>query len=660
MIPYGPVKPLRKGMRAVSEILKKAKKAGIAAAVLVVAFAVGYFVRGRGEPVTAAEEPTAPEAAESVVGEPQMWTCSMHPQIRQPEPGQCPICGMDLIPVDSGAGGDSENPREFSTSEAGKALMDIETAPVERRPVDVPVRMVGKVAPDERRIGHITAWVGGRIDRLYVDFTGTRVEAEEPMAYLYSPELLNAQQELLQALDAERELAGSDMPVMRETAAATVGAAREKLRLLGLTRQQVAEIESRGEPRDHVTIHAPMGGVVIEKHVSEGMYVKTGTRIYTIADLSRVWVRLDAYESDIHWLAEGQEVSFTAEAFPGERFTGKIAFIDPVLDPRTRTVKVRLDVPNPDGRLKPDMFVRAEARPVIGHASEPPLLIPDTAPLITGRRAVVYVEVPDAEMPTFEGREVILGPRAGEFYVVTEGLAAGERVVTNGAFKIDSALQIQAKPSMMAAAGGPAMPAHQHEARDHAEGAPVAEEPRPAPEHAETEPEPEEAAAEADPAEFRRQLERVWESYSGLRDALASDDFAAARKAVRQSREALSEVDMGLLGHEDHMAWMSILPELKEPLAAMSEANSIGDARTEFKPFSDAMTEALRRFGLPDGGPVYRILCPMAFEGEGGHWLQDDRDVRNPFYGASMLSCGEIVETIGTDRDAHGGEHSHE
>ncbi|MFO7957436.1 MAG: efflux RND transporter periplasmic adaptor subunit [Candidatus Brocadiia bacterium] len=643
-----------------SEVLEKGKKAGIALAVLAIAFGVGYFARGRGEPVTAAEQPAAQKAAESAEAEPQMWTCSMHPQIRQPEPGQCPICGMDLIPVESGAEGGSANPREFSTSVAGKALMDIETAPVERRPVDVPVRMVGKVAPDERRIGHITAWVGGRIDRLYVDFTGTRVEAEEPMAYLYSPELLNAQQELLQALDAERELAGSDMPIMRDTAAATVEAAREKLRLLGLTRQQVAEIESRGEQRDHVTIHAPMGGVVIEKHVSEGMYVKTGTRIYTIADLSRVWVRLDAYESDIQWLAEGQEVAFTAEAFPGERFTGKIAFIDPVLDPRTRTVKVRLDVPNPEGRLKPDMFVRATARPVLGRSGEAPLVIPDTAPLITGRRAVVYVEVPDAEMPTFEGREVILGPRAGEYYVVTEGLEAGERVVTNGAFKIDSALQIQAKPSMMAAAGGPATPARGHESRDHAEGLPAADAPPATPEQAQPEPEPEVAAARADPAEFRRQLDRVWESYLSLQNALASDDFTAARKAVDHCREALSEVEMGLLGHEEHMAWMSILPELKEPLAAMSEVDSIGDARTEFKPFSEAMAETLRRFGLPDGGPVYRILCPMAFEGEGGHWLQADRDVRNPFYGASMLSCGEVVETIQTGRDAHGGEHGHE
>jgi Cu(I)/Ag(I) efflux system membrane fusion protein len=247
-----------------------------------------------------------------------------------------------------------------------------------------------------------------------------------------------------------------------------------------------------------------MGGTVIARNGQEGMYVETGTPIYTIADLSRMWVLLDAYESDLPWLKYGERVTFTTEAFPGETFEGRIAFIDPFVDPRTRTVNVRVNVENPDGKLKADMFVRATAHPKVaqgGRVMDPalagkwispmhpeivkdgpgtcdvcgmalvpaeelgyvsveadaeaqPLVIPASAALVTGKRAVVYVEVPDTERPTYEGREVVLGPRAGDHYIVRAGVEEGDRVVTAGNFKIDSALQIQAKPSMMTPDGG--------------------------------------------------------------------------------------------------------------------------------------------------------------------------------------------------------------
>ncbi len=473
--------------------------AAAVAAGVVAAFVLGYLVGRVGRaPEKSGGHAKSEQAAEE---KPLFYYCSMRPQIRQPAPGKCPICAMDLIPAHEGGAGEELGPRELKLSEAAQSLAEIRTSPVERRFVTAEVRMVGKIEYDETRLKHITAWVGGRLDRLYADYTGITVKKGDHMVLLYSPEILAAQEELLQAIKAARELRRSGSESVRRAALATVEAAREKLRLWGLTPEQVADIELRRKPSDHITIHAPIGGIVVHKHVAEGMYVKTGTRIYAIADLTQLWVKLDAYESDLPFVKLRQEVEFTTESSPGEVFKGVVAFIDPVLDAKTRTVKVRVNVPNRSGKLKPGMFVRATLRAKVAKGGrvmgpdlsgkwicpmhleiikdaadkcdlcgmplepaenlgyvpagepEPPLVIPATAPLITGKRAVVYVAVPDKK-GVFEGREIILGPRAGDYYIVNEGLREGELVVTNGAFKIDADLQIKAKPSMMSPGGG--------------------------------------------------------------------------------------------------------------------------------------------------------------------------------------------------------------
>jgi Cu(I)/Ag(I) efflux system membrane fusion protein len=438
-----------------------------------------------------------------------VWTCSMHPQIRQPKPGKCPICFMDLIPVESS--GANVAARQISFSPEALKLMEVQTSPVERKFVEADVRMVGRIAYDETRVKNITAWVPGRIDKLFVDFTGTTVRKGDHLVELYSPELLSAQSELIQAAQAVKNLKPDTSDLMKRTVESTYASARKKLQLLGLTDEQLTEIEQTAVPSDHVTIYAPIGGIVIEKEATEGMYVETGTRIYTIADLSQMWVLMDAYESDMTWLRYGQDVTFEVEAFPGTIFHGIISFIDPRLDPQTRTIKLRVNVNNPDEKLKPDMFVHAVVKAKIAEegkvmtenlagkwmcpmhpdvvkdkagtcdicgmqlattqslgyvpidpAQEPPLVVPASAVLMTGKRAVVYVQVPQMEKPTFEGREIGLGPRAGDYYIVRQGLSVGEVVVSNGNFKIDSAMQIQAKPSMMNPEGGAAPPMHEH------------------------------------------------------------------------------------------------------------------------------------------------------------------------------------------------------
>lgn len=476
---------------------------------MVAVFLAGYLTKS-----LTLKRPTAADNLHIVQPAAQKkWTCSMHPQIITDKPGNCPICEMKLVPVSVSPVSDL-HAAELTISERAARLMEIETSLVERKFVTARIRLVGKIDFDETLVKNITAWVPGRIDRLYVDFTGTTVKKGDHLVYLYSPELITSQAELLHALKAVNNMTFETPEIVKSTAMTTLEAVREKLRLLGLMAEQIREIENSEKPVTHLTIYSPIGGVVIHKKAVEGMYVETGMHIYTVADLSRLWVRLDAYESDLIWIRYGQKIEFTTEAYPGVVFTGKISFISPILDEKTRTVKLRANVDNPEGKLKPQMFVRAivfsqvarggrvmapemadkwicpmhpdVVKPGAGKCDicgmdlvtteslgyveadipkEAPLVIPASAPLITGKRAVVYVQLPNREVPTYQGREVVLGPRAGDYYIIESGLNEGEIVVTNGNFKIDSALQIQAKPSMMNPEGVKGR--HSHHEHDH-------------------------------------------------------------------------------------------------------------------------------------------------------------------------------------------------
>lgn len=567
----------------------------------------------------------------------EAWTCAMHPHIRLPKPGKCPICGMDLIPTQtqepSAAEGDMPNLRRLAMTPQAVALANIQTALVKREPISKEVRMVGKVDYDETRVRKIAAWVPGRIDRVFVDFTGVEVRDGDHLVYVYSPELRTAQEELLQAKKAARAVRGSKVSVLRDSSAATVDAAREKLRLLGLTLEQIRETERLDKPSDHLTIFAPIGGTVVKKHAFEGMYVDTGTPIYEIADLSKLWVRLDAYESDMSWIRYGQDVAFTTEAYPGEVFHGRVAFIEPTLNPKTRTVKLRVNVDNPDGRLKPEMFVRAVVRagvteggkvmdpelagkwigpmhpeiirdeagdcPICGMAlvraedygyvapdlEITPLVIPASAPLVTGERAVVYVKVPGTEKPAFEGREIVLGPRAGDHYVVRAGLEEGEQIVVKGNFKIDSALQIQARPSMMSAEGGAGGGGHDHGG---GESKPKAEAPEASAQNATL------------PDGFRQALPALFDAERAIQAALERRDLSGARRAFGAMAGATDGVPMAGLEDHPHMQWMDLSQRLSNSAALGQHADTLEQARDAFTSLETELESVRQKFAQPE------------------------------------------------------------
>ena len=367
----------------------------------------------------------------------QIWTCSMHPQIRLDHPGKCPICGMDLIPLQDFAAGDStKSSGEIVMTDEAMKLADIQTMMVKKAYPDKEIDLLGKVKSDERNIAELTARFGGRIEKLYVNFTGQDVKKGEKLVTIYSPALVTAQKELLETQE------------YRQSNPEFYLAARNKLKLWDLTNEQIDNIEQKGEVQSYFDVLSPIAGTVTKRNVSLGDYVKEGSPLFQVTDLTNIWVMFEAYESDLPWIKTGDDVRFTVESLPGRKFNGRINFIDPVIDPKTRIAQARVEVRNPGLILKPEMFVNGVVNSTIAGYNKD-LMVPKTAVLWTGKRAVVYVKVPESEQPSFKYREITLGPVAGDFYVVDDGLSEGEEIAVNGVFKIDAAAQLAGKPSMM-------------------------------------------------------------------------------------------------------------------------------------------------------------------------------------------------------------------
>jgi len=376
------------------------------------------------------------------------WTCSMHPHIRVSEPGDCPICGMDLIPLVQG-GSSGIDPDAVHLTKEAAALAHVQTTLTSRHKPAKEVRLYGKVQADERMLQSQVSHVSGRIEKLFVNFTGEAVTKGQLLAQVYSPELISAQQELIEA------------STVKDTRPAIYEAAKEKLRQWKITDEQIATIEKSGITQPLIDIVSNTNGIVISKLVNPGNYISQGTLLFEIADLSGLWVLFDAYESDLRFLKKGDKLTFTVESFPGEEFTGTIAFIDPVLDPVTRVAKVRVETRNSSGRLKPEMFVAGIVSTTLNEFTNN-LAIPKSAVLWTGKRSLVYVKQAGTEEPVFRMREIELGPELGDSYIVTSGIAEGEEIVTNGTFSVDAAAQLAGKPSMMTPAGGTSSSVHDH------------------------------------------------------------------------------------------------------------------------------------------------------------------------------------------------------
>lgn len=583
-------------------------------ALVLFGFALGALLFGAR--TEEAPHSTANGDAVAVPEHAQQWTCSMHPQIRQSQPGQCAICGMDLIAVASGDDIQASNPSRIVLSERAKALAKLRTAVVRRRgQLSSELRLLGRIQPDETTLKTVTAWIGGRIDRLHVSATGVRVRAGQAIATVYSPEVFSAHQDLLVARRQVERL-GDGHPSAQTAARAALDAARNRLQLLGVPQEELQRMETQDQPTRAVSIRSPFSGTVLERLTTEGAYVTTGAPLYRIADLSRLWVQLDAYESDLSRIAVGQEVRVRVEALPGEEFEGKVAFIEPTLDATRRTTQVRVEVNNRNGRLRPGMFaattLSARASETSDDGARQPLVVPATAPLFTGRRAVVYVEVQDGDHLAYEARTVRLGPRLGDYYPVVAGLSEGERVVVRGAFVVDADLQIKGGPSMMTGSD---------DAADVWEG--IVELP----------------AAE------RIKFAPILEAYLATQKALAEDDLGGAQRAARGVSASVARVEFPASSRATK-TWPGLAASLRKHAESVAAAGDLESARAGFEALSEAVATLVRHFGNPLDEPLHVAFCPMAFGSRGATWLQRGETIDNAYFGASMRTCGEVQHEV--------------
>ncbi len=499
-------------------------------------------------------------------------------------------------------------------------IANVQTVIVERAEPTKEIYLSGKVVADERNVGEITARFGGRIEKLYVNFTGQQVKRGQALASVYSPELVTAQKELFEAAK------------FRESNPSFYEAAVNKLKLWDLSDRQIENILESQEVRYNFNVLAPQSGTVVARNVSDGDYVQEGQSLFEVANLSQLWVVFNAYESDLPWIREGDEIRFTVESLPGQTFTSQVTFIDPVISPQRRVAEVRTEVKNDQQKLKPQMFAQGVLQSELPGV-ENALVIPKTAVLWTGKRAVVYVKQPGIEAPTFAYREVLLGPEAGGQYIVSEGLEEGEEVVANGVFKIDAAAQLQGKASMMNPNGGRVSTGHDHGEMEMSEVETVTTEGTPSSDLSEVN------------SEFRQQLAEVLDPYLALKNALVASEAGQAAAAARQTQQALEKVDMTLVKGEAHQQWMDYLNTMQKALGTIAEEATLETQRAAFASLSEALYQSVQQFDVT-GLRAYYQYCPMADNNTGAYWLSEEKEIRNPYFGDQMLTCGSVKETI--------------
>jgi Cu(I)/Ag(I) efflux system membrane fusion protein len=548
------------------------------------------------------------------------WTCSMHPQIRQKEAGNCPLCGMALIPVASGDSEDAD-PLSVKMSATAMQLASVQTQVVARQKPVKTLRLNGKVQPDERLVSTQTTHIAGRIEKLLINTTGEYVAKGQTIAYIYSPDLVTAQEELFEA-----QIIAESNPLLFK-------AAKDKLKNWKLTDDQIADILASGVPAEEFPILSGINGIVLNKQVNLGDHVMSGTPLFEIANLSRVWVLFDVYESDLSWVKKGDVVDYTIQSLPGEKFKGKITFIDPVMNAKTRVAKARIVSANKSAKLKPEMFVSGVLNSPLTN-TEVAIVIPKTAVMWTGEKSVVYVKTTAKSGVYFLMRQIAIGASLGSSYVVVSGLEAGEEIATNGTFSIDAAAQLAGKPSMMNPGGGNSSTGHHH----------GDDSPSGAGDMAQNGPSNSEQVFEVG-EEFRNQLKAVFEAYLPLKDALVGTDMAIAKKAAHKMLEEVEKVDRSLVKEDAHQAWMKDQVVFMDNIALIIDKNDIEIIRKYFSPLSDQLYHSLKRFQV-NGINAYRQYCPMAFDFKGGFWLSSQAEIRNPYFGDAMLTCGAIKEEI--------------
>ena len=527
----------------------------------------------------------------------QVWTCSMHPQIRNSEPGDCPICGMDLIPEATG-GGDLQAD-QFTMSKNAIALANVQTTIVGAgfKGDNGRVSLSGKININEDETYTQPAHFNGRIEKLYVKSVGEQVKKGQPIAEVYSPTLVAAQQELITAFQ------------MREDQPALYKAVRQKFKNWMIHGPILDKIAESGEVQNRFMIYAHVSGTVTDIKVNQGSHIMDAMPIFSVADLNTVWASFDVYENQIAQFEKGQKIKVGTNAYPDKTFPATVSFIDPVLDQSTRTVTLRATLNNKNGLLKPGMFVTGIIDDTSQNLSNN-ISIPSSAVLWTGERSLVYVKVYRDE-PVFEMREITLGARQSNRYQVLNGLQNGDEIVTHGTFTIDAAAQLQGKKSMM----------NQSKVQKEAAFS--------------------EMKIRLSP-DFQMNFKSILKPYFKMKDAFVAskpEQVSAFAKALLQETEKLSApTENELLQHH--------LLQIKTNLKTIIAQKDLEFQRKSFVKLNQNLVPIA--INLKDQHPkVYVQKCPMANNNQGAFWLSNDEEIKNPYYGEKMIGCGSVIDSNG-------------
>lgn len=538
-----------------------------------------------------------------------IWTCSMHPQIRLNEPGNCPLCGMALIPLENNHS--EADPNALQMTENAMKLANIQTMIVGSKEASKELRLNGKVQIDERKLYAQSTHIPGRIEQLSINFTGEKVNRGQRLGMVYSPELVTAQEELLQAYSIR-----SSQPELFD-------AAKQKLRNWKIGDNSINRILSSGKPIQQFPISADVSGIVTAKKVELGDYVERGMPLYEIADLSSVWILFDVYESDILWVKVGDKVSYTIQSLPGETFEGTISFLDPMINPQTRVASARIEVKNAANKLKPEMFASGIVKNNISIKGTSEIVIPKSAVMWTGERSIVYIKNIADDKVNFKLREVTLGPSLGDAYVIKSGIENGEEIVVNGTFTVDAAAQLAGKPSMM---NPESDSVNTGDMETTSEVKKI-------------------ATSTLINAKAKEALKPLYQEYLNLKDGLAADNLSNAKKAGVAMQKALSNINMSLFSGDSHEIWMKHQNNLKLELQPVPNFKTIEEVRKAFQPISETMIALTNSF-KPFGQTLYVQHCPMVDNNKGANWISQFEEIKNPYFGASMISCGETKSTI--------------
>ncbi|QEG01492.1 Cation efflux system protein CusB precursor [Stieleria maiorica] len=628
------------------------KSAGVVAVGALLLFLIGVAQRTEWVTAYGFSGSSGETAAESGGGgQDKRYICPMMCTPPSTEPGRCPVCAMELVEATSSGGGDGIS---VTIEASARRLVGIQTAMSKMGEMTRTIRTIGSIDFDESRLSTISAYIDGRLENMYADYVGVEVVEGEDLALIYSPQLYSAQTEFVTSLEGSSskrfQIGDSNLQDM----------ARENLSELGMTQAQIASLKSSRNPQSRIRIKSPQSGTVIEKTAVEGDYLKTGQKLFRIADLTSVWMMLDLFPDDAANVRFGQQVEAEIQSIPGEVFTGRVAFIDPTVNKRTRTVRVRVEVMNFDGKLRPGDYATARvtvpavpmdaiydpalagkyispmhpqvireqpgkcplcARDLVptsqlGYATEPQpeqrvVTVPRDSVLLTGDNGVIYVET---EPGRFEIRRVSVGSMNDDEAVIIEGLAAGETVATGGNFLIDSQMQLAGNPSLMDPSKAPS---HSPGPLELPNSQPI-------------------MLADNAASDF----DKAYDAYFEIQCAMAAD-MTPPPVALNTMLDSLSRLEMSAEVPDDAQMQLA-----KSRRAALRMDGSLETAREAYRAVSHGMLRAaIIARGPKTAKALTHYYCPMV-PGGGGDWMQPGGELANPYWGDEMLRCGEVVRDM--------------